>query len=87
MIHTHSPSCGKEVRISGGGTEMEWDIEGRTARRNGDFHKSWACPFCYGEHFQSEEKTDANARNAKSTRQDAAPRPMGRAIRDAASTR
>jgi hypothetical protein len=35
---------------------MGWDIEGRTEMRNGDFHKSWVCPFCYGEHFQAEEK-------------------------------
>lgn len=47
----------KEVRISGGGTEMEWDVEGRTERRNGDFSKSWVCPFCYGGHFRAADST------------------------------
>ena len=51
MNRVQCGSCGKEVRISGGGTEMEWDVEGRIERRNGDFSKSWVCPFCHGEPF------------------------------------
>ena len=27
MIRTYCPSCGKEVRIRGGGTEMKWGME------------------------------------------------------------
>jgi hypothetical protein len=53
MIPTRCPSCGKEVRISGGGTEMEWDVESGTKRLRGDFSKSWVCPFCYPEHVDS----------------------------------
>ena len=49
MKPTCCPTCGKEVGISGGGTEMEWDIEGRTDRVQGDFDTSWVCPFCHPE--------------------------------------
>jgi hypothetical protein len=41
------------VRISGGGTEMEWDVEGVTERLRGDFSKSWVCPFCYPDRFSA----------------------------------
>jgi hypothetical protein len=51
MNRAWCPTCGNEVRISTGGTEMEWDAEGTTERLQGDFHKSWVCPFCYPEHF------------------------------------
>lgn len=52
MNRTSCPTCGHEVRISPGGTEMEWDIEGKTEMRHGDFHLSWVCPFCYPEYFR-----------------------------------
>jgi hypothetical protein len=60
MIRTHCPSCGKEVRISGGGTEMEWDIEGRTEKRVGDFSKSWVYPFCYEEQLRAADSSTEN---------------------------
>ena len=49
MIRTFCPTCRKEVRISGGGTEMEWDVDGKNQVRRGDFHRSWVCPFCYSQ--------------------------------------
>ena len=57
MNRAYCPTCHSEVRISSGGTKMEWDIEGRTETRKGDFSKSWVCPFChphcYVERFQA----------------------------------
>lgn len=42
------------MRISGGGTEIEWDVEGGVTKRlQGDFSKSWVCPFCYPEPFSA----------------------------------
>lgn len=54
MIPTLCPECKKEVRISEGGTEMEWDADGVTERTVGDFHKSWVCPFCYPDIYQQQ---------------------------------
>jgi hypothetical protein len=53
MNPTYCPTCGKVVRISGGGTEMEWNVEGMTKRLRGDLSKSWVCPFCYPERFSA----------------------------------
>ena len=55
MIRVKCPTCGKEVRISGGGTEMEWDTGGKTEKQSGDFSKVWVCPFCYEECFRHAE--------------------------------
>lgn len=52
MIRTFCPTCGNEVRISGGGTEMEWDVDGKIQLRRGNYHKSWVCPFCYPDLFK-----------------------------------
>lgn len=30
---------------------MEWAVEGVTKTLQGDFSKSWVCPFCYPEHI------------------------------------
>ncbi len=52
MIRTYCPTCKNEVRISGGGTTMEWDVDGKTQTSHGDFHKSWVCPFCHPEPYK-----------------------------------
>ena len=53
MIRTFCSTCKREVRISGGGTEMEWEVDGKNHMQRGDFHNSWVCPFCYSEHFHA----------------------------------
>ena len=44
--------CRNEVRISAGGSEMHWDIDGQAKKVNGDFSKHWVCPFCYPQCYR-----------------------------------
>ena len=54
------PKCGNEVRLSPGGTEMEWEFEGRTKRLQGDFYPTWVCPFCHPDRFLLAESISRN---------------------------
>lgn len=50
---------------------MEWDFEGRTERRKGDFHKSWVCPFCHPVcYMNNAEKMFAVCKRVKSKQEE-----------------